>query len=94
MHPQDIIEATARRHSVSVDVATKTCPMHLRRLINTQRTPMRIAEDYVENLILEWDRAIEAIKREAQHFDDKRLKNLRRRYGPHITLAHLPHGKP
>jgi hypothetical protein len=89
-------KAIATKHDLPVQDVITCCPPALVR----QTGPLaigRMCVDEMEALVDQWGDAVSEIaksrRRVREESDLKRLKYFRRKYGPHITMEHLPRGK-
>lgn len=96
MNQGDVARALACRFGITEQLAANLCPADL---VGAFTNPGRMRVEELDALINDWfdivqNEGLEAARRkEAVSLDAKRLKYFRRRYGPHITLEHLPRGR-
>ena len=84
-------KSIATRYNIPMQDVINCCPTDL---VNQTRGygVQRISVVEMEQMVDEWGDAVRDIakRRFAQSSDAKRLKYFRRKYGPHITMEHLP----
>ena len=90
-------EAMAVRFNLPIQSVANLCPKELVGAAGNYA--VRFSKTELEDLVGEWLRAVEAASKAAmaeivaKSTDAKRLRYFRRRYGPHITMEHLPKGR-
>lgn len=82
----------SQRFGVDIQTVRTLCPQDLIGAAGNYARRYTALE--IDELMLEWCRKVEmAAKNKNKHkneCDAKRLKYFRRKYGPHITMEHLP----
>ncbi len=85
----------SERYNLPVQEVIALCPQRL--ALASSSTFVQYRREELEALVDEWADAVVAVaknrRRVSEESDLKRLKYFRRKYGPHITMEHLPRGK-
>lgn len=91
---EHVAKDIATHYGIPMQDVIDCCPTDLANQTRGYGVP-RMQRVELEALVAQWRDAVSKIakRRFAQSSDAKRLAHFRRKYGPHITLEHLPRGK-
>jgi aminoglycoside phosphotransferase len=87
-----VAHAFASRYKITPQQAVDAIPPRLREIHDYK---LNVSAPEIDDLLAVWGERCKACIRPkvSEEVDRRRLANFRRRYGPNITMEHLPRGK-